>query len=1167
MRQVPSTPHTESKPYAALIAVALQVSVFAITIQAFTPALPGEKNSFPYGRATDTTRQRETVYQLVPGESLQQEIVAGSRHIYPIKLSAGQYLRATINKTETNLRVILHYPGRRKPFEINRRRYEPTHVSLIATVTGVYRLEVLSPEENKHDGRYELSLEPARKATARDRKSLAAEQACARADILRAEWKATSLRKAITLYEGSLSVWRSIDDRLGEASALINIGDTYSTMGENRKSLDYFERGLSLSRAIGDQLLEIESLNRLGYAYIDLNDREKPISYLNEALLLSRETGFIRGEAESLNNIGLAYYVRGNMVQALEYCNRALALWQTTTDSRGRAETLMNLGYTNGDLGDKRKALSLYKEALALWRQVKDRRGEALALTAMGGVYSVLGDKQEALKLHNDALHIFRALGDKHSEAAACNGMGYAYDDLGDKQNALTYYERALRLYRVAGDRNYEALTMGYIGRVHFALGAPEKALDYFNRKLEIIRDLVEPRMEAYTLRDIGVVFDFLGYKDNALDHYDRALSLSRSARDPRGQANALNSIGHIYDRRGEKQKALSLYNEALTLIRAVEDRRGETLALHNIARANRDLGNLAEARDHIEPLLKIVESLRTKVVGQELRSSYFASVRQHYELYIDVLMQLHKQNPSDGFAAAAFDASERSRARSLLDLLTEARVRFREGVDPLLLERETALKQVLDAKTERQTRMLSRETDVQQLAAVREEIAELTTQYEEVRAEIKTRSPRYAALTQPRMLTISEVRGQVLDSDTLLLEYSIGEERSYLFAVTRTSTDAFELPGRVELERLARRLYELLTRPGRDRQGETRRQRQSRIEKAAAAYEVEAARLSRLLLGPVASELGSRRLVIVADDALNYIPFAALPDPNGGRNPQPLMVEHEIVNLSSASSLAALRMEIKDRAPAPKTIAVFADPVFERDDSRMKIQNKRPGRKSVPQRAVNGPAGKPGDPDEALRFQRLPSARQEADNIKALVPERERFIALSFDANRERVINEDLKPYRIIHFAAHGVLNTDNPDSSCIVLSTVDERGRSQNGFLKLHEIYNLTLSADVVVLSACETGLGKEIRGEGLVGLTRGFLYAGSAGVVASLWTIDDNASAELMKYFYEGMLGKERLRPAAALRAAQVAMWKQERWRSPYYWAAFTLHGEWAGRNDER
>jgi CHAT domain-containing protein len=370
----------------------------------------------------------------------------------------------------------------------------------------------------------------------------------------------------------------------------------------------------------------------------------------------------------------------------------------------------------------------------------------------------------------------------------------------------------------------------------------------------------------------------------------------------------------------------------------------------------------------------------------------------------------------------------------------------------------------------------------------------------------------------------------------------------------------------------------ELLTAP-QPQLGDSEAKYQARVRDAGANYWTQAAELSRMLLGPVASQLGKKRLAIVADGALQYIPFAALPTPsqgsdkgrNSGAEPQPLFVEHEIVSLPSASTLATLRRETAGRKPAEKSLAVLADPVFTDDDTRVRRNVGKAGAKEKTRSAdptemdvVSLQMTRSGRETGVIgaegAFGRLLSTRREATAISALVSERERMQALDFEASRATALRPELSEYRIVHFATHGMLNNIHPELSGIVLSLVDKEGRQQDGFLRLQDIYNLKLSAELVVLSACQTGLGKEVKGEGLVGLTRGFMYAGAPRVVASLWKVDDRATSELMKRFYQGMLGPERLSAAGALRQAQLSIWKQKQWREPYYWAAFVLQGEW-------
>jgi CHAT domain-containing protein len=408
------------------------------------------------------------------------------------------------------------------------------------------------------------------------------------------------------------------------------------------------------------------------------------------------------------------------------------------------------------------------------------------------------------------------------------------------------------------------------------------------------------------------------------------------------------------------------------------------------------------------------------------------------------------------------------------------------------------------------------------------------------------------------------------LDNDTLLLEYSIGEERSYLWVVSTNSIASYELPKRAELEPLAKYFSKLASGGG-----------QEITERAVPVtedpdYRSYALRLSRMLLSPAAASLRAKRLLIVADGALEYVPFAALPDPSVRENEEtesplvPLLVKHEIVSTPSASVIDVLRNELKGRKPAARTAAVLADPVFSANDSRVASAVKSGEKPShsealAPslQRLLFDWAVKDASVPGLLRgdgeLVRLRGTRMEADEIDSLLTADQCKKAVDFEASKETAKDPELGQYRYIHFGTHGLINPRHPGLTGLVLSMVDSKGEPVDGFLAAPEVYNLKLSAEMVVLSACRTALGTEVRGEGLVGLTRGFMYAGTARVVASLWKVYDAATAELMTSFYRGVL-KEGKRPADALRAAQLEMWKQKKYRAPYYWAAFEIQGEW-------
>jgi CHAT domain-containing protein/Flp pilus assembly protein TadD len=928
---------------------------------------------------------------------------------------------------------------------------------------------------------------------------------------------------------------------------------------------------------------------------------EEAIKKYRAASPLYHALGKTSDEAVTLSNIGAVYDDLGEKQKALDYFGQALPLIRAVGDRGGEALTLNNIGALYSALGEKQKALDYYFQALPLKRALGDRNGEGATLNNIGRAYDDLGEKQKALDFYAQALPLAHAVGDHSGEATIFNNIGIVYDDLGEKQKALDFYAQALPLFRASGNRGGEAMALSNSGAAYSALGEKQKALDFYTQALPLVRANGDRGGEAATLNNIGMAYNDLGEKQKALDYFGQSMLLFRAVGHRKGEATTLNNLGLVNNDSGEKQKALDYFGQALPLYRAVGDRSGEALTLYNLSLLERARANLTVALTHIAAAITIVESLRTKIGSQELRSSYFATVQNYYELYIDLLMQLHKQKPSEGFDGQALQVSERGRARSLLETLAEANADIRQGVDPQLLARERALQQQLNAKAQEQLQLLSGNHTDEQASAIAHELDALTGAYQQTEVQIRQTSPHYAALTQPQPLSLKEIQTQVLDKDTLLLQYSLGTERSYLWAVTQDSITSYELPKRADIEDTARAVYALLTDAGKWSDGSpNNRSSQSPDKTRSAASATPASpevltRLSQMILAPVATQLGKKRLVVVADGALQFIPFAALPLPDDTHQPvnngqqttndyRPLISEHEIVSLPSASTLAVLRNEVKDRQPAPKTLAVLADPVFERNDPRLKkgdgnedVKGKRetsPLEMTAEKAGAELPSGNgqrglglvlvksakdSGVTGADLEIPRLPGTRKEAEQILALVPAASSKQAFDFTVSRATATGEELSQYRYVHFATHGFLDSQHPELSGILLSMFDERGQPQDGFLRAHQVFNLKLPAELVVLSACQTGLGKEIKGEGLVGLTRGFMYAGAPRVVVSLWSVSDLGTAELMTRFYRGIL-KEGKRPAEALQAAQVSMLKEKRFAAPYFWAAFTLQGEW-------
>ena len=917
---------------------------------------------------------------------------------------------------------------------------------------------------------------------------------------LEANGSPEALRQAIARYKKALSILRSYNDTVGVSEAYARIGDLHYLLSEYPEALANYGRSLSLNQS----------------------------------------------NAKTLTNMGVTYSALGEGTQALYFFNKALSVRKATGTNSEDPLLLYNIGLVTLELGESDKAVSVFNMALsrlsATQPEVKDPALKGSILNGLGSAYASSGEISKAISYYTQALETFTRMGNLAGESNALSNIGKIHNDLGEYESALSYLNKALRIGQKLGNKRMQANALFDVGNNYLNQNKIHESLDLYQESLQLFETIGDRTGQGLALNGIGRVYAASDKKEMALRSFNQALYLAREVENPRAVALTLADIGRLHKATGNLLRARMYYEEALSINVRLGDQNNEAGNLYEIGLLNRDLGQLDKSRAFFEKALLKVESFRTNIPGTRLRSSYLASVQKYYSEYIDLLMLLHGQRPTVGFHVQAFQVSERARARSLLESLGETRTDPRAGASLELLSRERSIQQALNSRAEEQIRLLNRPHTKEQVDRVAKEIAELSEQYRNIRSEIASRSPRYAALTKPEPLTLKAIQEQLLDKNTLLLSYALGDRRSFVFAVDWNSIHVYTLPGRKEIETTALQIYDLLTRQKVNNQGE-----KERFGPAKKEFEEINTRLSEMLLGPVSNQLGSKRLLVVAGGALQMVSFAGLSVPssrNGTVNNSrvPLIVDHEIVNLPSASTLAVLRQETKDRKFAPKAVAVFADPVFNSDDARINSAAE-----SKEQRTVNE------------SFPRLLATRWEAEQIASWAPRSDSKLMLGFAATREAALAADLSQYRIVHFATHGLLNEKYPELSGIVLSRYDQSGRPQNGTLRLNEIYNLHLSAELVVLSACQTGLGKEVSGEGLSSITRGFMYAGSARVLVTLWPVDDLLTANLMAVFYKKML-VDMLPAASALQAAQKEMLKNSRWRSPYFWAPFVLHGEY-------
>jgi CHAT domain-containing protein/predicted negative regulator of RcsB-dependent stress response len=840
-----------------------------------------------------------------------------------------------------------------------------------------------------------------------------------------------------------------------------------------REALGRNELALALWRKLGDRAAESAAMLQRGDIYYFLNEIDQAPSWYLNGLAAARESNSRWLEGEGLNNLAMAEWRAGSFTEAASHLNEARDIWKGLGHRYGEAAALSNLGILNGEIGS----------------------------------YA------ESARCYQDALPIVMRMGDKAHEAFVRSNLGVVQHALAEDRQALTSLNRAAELFRQSGNRAGEGRAMLHTGRILLAAGHRQQAAEFAQRALEAARDLKDTRSESDALNVLGDVEMAEGRTGPALESYDRALQLYDSLANRSGKADSLHRIGVAEGRVGNTDRATEHLKQALELRRALGIRDGEAETLFQLAKVEDVAGDLGSACEHIDAALNLTDSVRILASGPYARMTYLASKQEYFAFAIELYMERDPRNAYQGYSAHAFEIAERARSRALLDEIEYGLGPRVSSISDARLRRVTAELNFWSTRLSN----LDQQSDSPDLPAVNRRIDELLDEFHDLESASSTADS--SGLRSSPTMTVAAIQQQVLDPETVLMEFALGERQSILWLVTSESMSTYRLPGRKAVEQAATGFIESVNG---SRAGPTARPPQD-----------AGIRFSKMILGQAAHKMKGKRLLIVAEDVLLRTPFGALPDPV---SLNPLIAEHEIVSVPSAVVLAEIRLRAKSRKPAPNDIAVVADPVLDAGDQR----NRNPVRGT------------------RVKFARLPNSRAEADNLLALRSEKNNLRAVDFDANRALFIAGRLNSYRIIHIGTHAVAQQSRPELAKLVLSSMDRDGKPRNGFLFAYEISRLNLRAELVTLAGCKTGLGTEIRGEGTVGLSHAFLQSGASSVLVSLWDVDDESSAELMRFFYDALL-RRQMRPGAALRQAEMAMASQGRWTSADY-AAWTLIGDW-------
>ncbi len=830
-------------------------------------------------------------------------------------------------------------------------------------------------------------------------------------------------------------------------------------------------------------------------------------------------------EALALLEMGRLFAGRRDYSQAIESYELALAVARPLGSERFVVTLLNALGGAGRAVGEIEAARGAFEAAAELARRVGRREAEATALNELGRLAAEQGDAHLAAALYRQALEIWRLEGNRAYEAVTLHNLAESYQMLERFAEARDLLDEALARAREVDWQAFEASVLTTLAWSRLRDDSPREAVDLLEQALRLRQDAGDLSGQAGVLDRLGSAQLRLGQLEPALASYQASLEIASEIGNPRYAARTRVNLGCLQVSAGQLEQAVESLDAALEYLASHHDPTTQANALFCRAQAERRLGDLPAAREHLETALRIVDSLRTTARRQGVWHGAIEDWQDYAELYVTVLYELSGGSRDSRLLAAAFEASDLARARTFYELLFEAGLGVRSDADATLLAQEGQVRAQLDEVAARLSAAAGEEPG--ELARRSRQLAlELATLQDQIRLS----SPRFDPLLNPPGVALEEFQS-LLGPDDAVLSYSLGKERGYLFAVTRDSIVAHALPARATIEATAARAYDGL--------------RHSVFSRGRQRADTATGELSEMLLAPVRERLTAGRLLVIVEGMLHYIPFAALPWPGG----EGLLVDRAaVVHLPSAAVLSALRTRSAARPTPAKDLAVLADAVFSPLDPRVEGGGTAVG---------SGLAGQPTGGEEP--FQRLVHTRREAESILALVPPELRLEALDFAASGELARSEELSRYRMIHLASHALINEEIPELSEIVMSLVDAAGRPvDGGRLRLHEIYGLQFSAELVVLSACRTALGKRVRGDGLQSFTRGFFHAGASRVLVSLWDVGDAASADLIARFYHGLLAED-LPPAEALRRAQLWMRQQPAWEAPFHWAGFVLHGE--------
>ncbi|MBG1266719.1 CHAT domain-containing protein [Nostoc sp. WHI] len=918
------------------------------------------------------------------------------------------------------------------------------------------------------------------------------------------QYQTSQFEVALQSWQQALIIYREIKDRLGEGKSLGNLGLVYFFLGNYTKAIDYQQQRLAIAREIKDRLGEAQSLGNLGLAYQVLGNYPKTIDYLQQSLAIARKIKDRSGEVESLGNLGVVYLSLGDYPKAIDYLQQGLLIAREIKDRQREGNAIGNLGTAYFSFGDYTKAIDYHQQSLAIARQIKDRRGEGQSLGSIGAAYEKLGDYPKAIDYFQQGLVIARAIKNRLSEGNALGNIGNVYEKLGDYPKAIDYHQQSLAINREIKDRLGEKATLGNLGVVYLRLGDYPKAIDHYQQSLAIAREIKDRLGEGNGLGNLGVVYFRLGDYPKAIDNHQQSLAIAREIKDRLGEGQSLGNLGLAYFRLGDYTKAIDNHQQSLVIAREIKNRLGEGQSLGNLGNAYDALGDYTKAIDNHQQSLAIAREIKDHLgEGESLNNLGLTFYKQG------------NVTSAESTLLEAINIWESLRGRELKD---------NEKVS--IFERQS-----------RTYRTLQKVLIGQNKPDAALEIAERGRARAFVELLTSRLSPD-SKVQLPTPPTIPEIRQIAKQQNTTLVQYSIitddfkiaGKEQAkdselYIWVIKPTGEVTFRKADLKPLWQKENTTLDNLVITSRNSIGA----RGTAFRGINVVYNPNAPktknnlkRLHELLINPIADLLpknSNDRVIFIPQSSLFLVPFAALQDADG----KYLIEKHTILTSPSIQVLDLTRKQKQRTGTQPiqgKDTLIVGNPIM--------------------------PFLAPKIGDTPQQLTPLPGAELEANAISKLF----KTEPLIGKKATEATVVKRLPQARFIHLATHGIFDDIQGLNSGIALTPSGK----DDGLLTASEILDLKLNAELVVLSACDTGRGR-ISGDGVIGLSRSLISAGVPSVLVSLWSVPDTPTALLMTEFYQNL--QKNPDKAQALRQAMLTTMKKN--PKPVDWAAFTLIGE--------